>query len=92
MVAERDRLRSLEMRVTRHDRRGLGLCKREDDERERVDRLACFRASVQDVETERGRNLVVSRAAGMDLATDLTEEALDCRMHVLVESRYSSGV
>ena len=39
---------------------------------------------VQDVETERGRDLVVSRAAGMDLAADLAEEALDRRMHVLV--------
>ena len=84
VVAEGDRLRTLEVRVAGHHRLRLGLREREDDERERVDRLARLRAGVEHVQAERGCDLVVARATGVDLAPDVAEQPLDRRVHVLV--------
>jgi hypothetical protein len=47
VVAERDRLRALQVRVPGHDRLRLGLGEREHDEREGVDRLTCLRAGIE---------------------------------------------
>ena len=52
--------------------------------RERGERRVGIGARVGDVETERGRDLVVPRPAGMDLPPDLAELALDRGVHVLV--------
>ena len=41
-------------------------------------------AGVGHVEPERGRDLVVPRAARMDLAADVAEQPLDRGVHVLV--------
>ena len=48
-MAERDRLRALQVRVAGHHCLGLRLGEREEDERERVDRLARLRAGVEHV-------------------------------------------
>ena len=48
------------------------------------DRLVRLRACGADVEPERSGDLVVARAAGVDLAADVAELALDRRVHVLV--------
>ena len=58
--------------------------KREHDERERLDLLARLGAGVEHVEPERRRDLVVARPAGMDLAAEVAELALDRAVHVLV--------
>ena len=84
MMTERDRLRPLKMRVAGHERGRLGLGERENDEREGVDRVSRLRARIEDVQPERRRDLVVARAARMDLSSDVAEKALDSRMHVLV--------
>ena len=54
VVAERDRLSTLQVRVPGHDGLRLRLGEGEDDERERVDRLARFRARIDRVQ---GREL-----------------------------------
>src|SRR5581483_8610713 len=51
---------------------------------EPAERLLGLAAGVPDVEAERRRHLVVARAAGVDLAADLAEQALDRRVDVLV--------
>ena len=84
VVAERDRDRALEVRVARHRRVGLLLGAVEDRGRERAQRLVGLGARVGDVEPERGRDLVVARAAGVDLAADVAEQPLDRRVDVLV--------
>ena len=83
-MAERDRLRTLEVRIARHDGLRLGLREREADERERVDPLARLGTRVEDVQPERRDNLVVARAAGVDLAADVAEQPLDRGVDVLV--------
>ena len=83
-MAERHRLRTLEVRVPGHHRLRLGLREREDDERECVDRLARLRARVEHVQAERGCDLVVARPPGVDLPPDVAEQPLDRRVHVLV--------
>ena len=83
VMAERDRLRALEMRVARHRRLGLGLGEGEADESERVDRLPCLCARVEHVEPQRGGDLVVPRAPGVDLPADVAELALDRGVNVL---------
>ena len=60
------------------------LGEREHDERERLDLLPRFGAGVEHVEPEGGRNLVVARAAGVDLAAEVAELPLDRAVHVLV--------
>src|SRR4029079_4558759 len=84
VVAERDRLRALEVGVPRHDALRLGLGEREHDESEGVDRLTRLRAGIEDVHAERRGHLIVARPAGVDLAADVAEETLDRRVHVLV--------
>ena len=83
-MTERDRLRPLQVRVSGHERRRLRLGEREDDERERVDRVSGLGARIQDVQSQRRGYLVVARAARMDLAPDIAEQALDRRVHVFV--------
>ena len=84
VVAERDRLRALQVRVAGHRRAGLRFGAREDRARERDERGVGLGAGVGDVEPECGRDLVVARAAGVDLAADVAELPLDRRVHVLV--------
>ena len=67
MMTERHRLPALKVRVPRHQRLDLGLCEREHDERERVDLVARLGACVEHVQPERRGDLVVARAACMDL-------------------------
>ena len=55
--------------------------------RERGERVLGLGARVGDVEPERGRDLVVARAAGVDLAADVAEQPLDRRVDVLVGAR-----
>ena len=62
----------------------LGLGEGEDDERERVDRLARLGAGVEHVHAKGGGDLVVARAARVDLAPDVAEEPLDRGVDVLV--------
>ena len=83
-MAERHGLRALQVRVPGHHRLRLRLGEGEDDERERVDRLARLRAGVEHVQPERRGDLVVARAAGVDLAADLAEQPLDRGVDVLV--------
>ena len=84
VVAERHRLRALQMRVARHRRGGVLFGAREGRVREGDEHCVRFRARIRDVEAERCRDLVVPRAAGVDLPPDVTELALDRRVHVLV--------
>ena len=84
MVADRDRLGALKMRVAGHPRLGFLLGTVEDDQCERSDRLHRLQARVGDVEAERGRDLVVPRAAGMDPAADVAEQALNGGVDILV--------
>ena len=91
-MAERDRLRALQVRVPGHDGLRLRLGEREDHERERVDRLARLRACVEHVHAERGGHLVVAGAPGVDLAADVPEETLDRGVDVLVRLEVAVGV
>ena len=83
-MADRDRLRALEVRVPGHGRLGLGLGEVEHDVGEREDCLPGLRARILDVEAERGCDLVVARASGVDLGAERPEQALDRRVNVLV--------
>ena len=83
-MADRHGLRALEMRVARHRRLRLGLGPFEHGLRERGDRRAGLGARIGDVEPERGRDLVVAGAAGVDLPPDLAEQPLDRAVDVLV--------
>ncbi len=76
-MAERHRLRALQVRVARHRRVRLLAGALEDRVRERDERSVRLGARVRDVEPERGRDLVVARAAGVDLPPDLAEQPLD---------------
>ncbi len=62
----------------------------EQAERERPDRGACLVARILEVEPVRRYDLVVARAAGMDLAPDRPEQPLDRAVHVLV-ARFEIG-
>ena len=84
VMPERDRLRALEVRVAGHQRLRLGLGEGENDEGERVDRLARLGAGVEHVHAKRGDDLVVARAPSVDLAPDLAELPLDRGVDVLV--------
>jgi hypothetical protein len=82
--AERDRLRALEVRVAGHERVGLRLGDVEHGQREGADRVQRLGAGVLDVEPHRGRDLVVARAARVDLPAHFAELPLDRRVDVLV--------
>ena len=84
VVPERHRLCALQVRVTGHRRAGLRLGPFEDRARERGERSIGLGARVGDVEPERGCDLVVARASGVDLAADVAQLPLDRRVHVLV--------
>ena len=64
-MAERDRLRGLQMRETRHDSCGVHFCFRCERELQTGQRAIEAVDLVADVETEIGRDLIVSRARGM---------------------------
>ena len=84
MVAERHRLAALQVGVAGEQRVGLRLGEREHDERERLDLLPRLGARVEHVEAECRRDLVVARAAGVDLPPELAELPLDRAVDVLV--------
>ena len=84
VVADRDGLRALEVRVPGQRRRRLALGDVEDRLDEPCDRSVCLTARVLDVEARRRGDLVVARAAGVDLAPDRPEQPLDRRVDVLV--------
>ena len=87
MVADGDRLRPLQVGVAGHERLRLALGQPEDDADEGLDALDRLAAGVRDVQPEGGCDLVVPRAARMDLRSDLAEPAFDQRMDVLVVGR-----
>ena len=78
-MPERDGLAALQVGVAGHHGVGLGLGERERDHRERLDLLARLGARREDVEAEGGRDLVVARAARVDLAADVAEHAARSR-------------
>ena len=82
-MAERDRLRPLQMRVARHRRLRVAGRALEDRRREGGERGIRLGAGVVDVEAERRGDLVVPRSAGVDLPPHLTELGLDERVNVL---------
>ena len=83
-MADRDRLRPLQVRVAGQRRLRLGTCELEQHCRERDERVVRLGARVRDVEPERGGDLVVAGAAGVDLAAERPEQALDRGVDVLV--------
>ena len=83
-MPDRDRDRSLQVRVAGHRRVGVGLGAVEDRGAERADPLVRLRARRAHVETHRRSDLVVARAARVDLPADVAELPLDRRMDVLV--------
>ena len=85
VVAERHRDRALEVGVAGHRRLGLlGGALEHRRGRRRVSASSRLGAGVRDVEPEGGGDLVVARAAGVDLPADVAEQALDRRVDVLV--------
>ena len=84
VMSDRHRLRPLQVRIAGHRRLCLGLGAVQDDARERTDRVDGLGACVLDIEPHRGRDLVVARAAGVDLPAERTELPLDRRVDVLV--------
>ena len=91
-MPQRDRLRTLEVRVAGHDGLRLRLREGEDDERERVDRIARLRARVEHVEAEGRGDLVVPRPTSVNLSPDLAQQALDRRVDVLVRVEVALGL
>ena len=83
MVSERHRLRALQVRVARHRRIRLLRCTLENRSRKGGERCFSLDAGVGDVQPERGGDLVVARASGVDLPPDLAKLGLDVRVHVL---------
>ena len=84
MVADGDRDRALEVRVPGHRRLGLVRGAVEDRPGERAQQLVRLLAGRADGEPEGGSDLVVAGAAGVELAPDLAELALDRAVDVLV--------
>ena len=70
VVAERHRLRTLQVRVAGHQRLGVLLGTVEDRTRERLDPASRLGAGVERPEPERGDDLVVAGPAGVDLPPD----------------------
>ena len=83
-MAERHRLRALEMRVAGHQRLRVLFRAVEQHARESLDPRRCLGARVQRPQPERRDDLVVPRPARVDLPPDLAEQALDRGVHVLV--------
>ena len=75
------------MRVTGHQRLRFAAAELEDGAGEGLDAGDRLAARGLDVEAKRGGDLVVARAAGVDLAADLSEPALDRGVDVLVFRR-----
>ena len=92
MMSERYRLAALQVGVAGKERVGLRLGEREHDQRERLDLPSRLRTSIEDVEAERRRDLVVARPAGMDLPADGSELPLDRAVHVLVLGQVAGRV
>ena len=84
VVADRHRLRSLQVGVAGQRRLGLALGEVEDRLRQPRDARNRLSTRVLDVEPRGRCHLVVARAARVDLAADRAEQSLDCRVHVLV--------
>ena len=83
MVAERHRLRTLQVRVPGHRRLGVLRGPLEDRARKRTEQLLRVDAGVRDIEPERRGDLVVPRAPGVDLPAHLAELRFDEGVHVL---------
>ncbi len=84
MVADRDGLRALQVRVAGQRGGGLLLGTVEQRPGERLDPLDSLRAGVGHVQPQRGRDLVVPRPSGLDLSPRLAEASLDQGVYVLV--------
>ena len=84
VVAERHRLRALQVRVARHRCLCLRAGALEHDLCEGGDCGGRLPAGVGDVEPKCRRDLVVARAPGVDLAADRSELPFDRGVHVLV--------
>ena len=83
-MADRHRLRALEVGVSRHRRLRVRLGAVEHGRREVRDPGPRLGGGVGDVEAKRSRHLVVARAPRVDLPADLAEQALDRGVDVLV--------
>jgi len=83
-MTDGDGLRALQVCIARHRRVRLGLGPVEHRAGEALDRFHRLPGRVLDVEPEGGRDLVVARAAGVDLAADLAQQAFDRRVDVFV--------
>ena len=87
VVRERDRLRALQVRVSRHHRVDLGRSPLDESPREREQRAVETVQQLDDEQAQVQRDLVVAAAAGVQLSADgagaLGQHALDRRMHVL---------
>ena len=81
-MAERHGLRALQVRVAGHRRLCVLRCTLENRSRKRRERSIRLDARVGNIEPERGGDLIVARAAGLDLPPDLAELRLDERVHV----------
>ncbi len=84
VMAERHGLRALHVRVAGQRRLRLALGDVEDRLRQARDGGRRLGARVPDVEARRSGDLVVARAAGVDLPADRAEQPLDGGVHVLV--------
>ena len=91
MVAERHRLRRLQMREARHDRVAMRLGLARERQLEGGQRRVRAVDPVAHPELEVGRHLVVARARGVQpprrLADQLLEPALDVHVHVFQRAR-----
>ena len=84
VVPDRDWLSPLQVGVARHRRLGLGLGAVEKPAGKPGDRGPRLAGRIGHVEPERRRHLVVARPARVDLPADLSEQALDRGVDVLV--------
>ena len=89
-MSDRHRLGALQMRIPRHWRLGFLFCPGENGHHEAADRGHRLEAGVGNIEPHGGRDLIVARAAGVDLAADGAEEPFDRRVDVLVVRLRSS--
>ena len=83
-MSDGDRDRALQVRVRRHRRVGILVRAREHDVDEGTQRCDRLVARVLHVQPVGGHDLVVARAAGMDLPAERAEQPLDRAMDVLV--------
>ena len=81
MMAERDGLRGLHMREARHERARMSFRLPRKCELEAGDLAVEVIDGATDIEPEIGRDLIVARARGVQLARDRPDQVLEPRLH-----------